>query len=105
MAAGYSGESTHPSTKRIQQTNAEVNEIVDIMRINVDKVIQRDEKLSDLDNRAETLQVGARQFESSATRMKRKFWWQNLKMWILLVVIALIIIIIIIVAAVTSKSS
>jgi len=49
------------------------------MRTNVAKVIERDDKLSELDNRAEALQHGAAQFETQATRLKRKFWWQNCK--------------------------
>ncbi|KAF5396388.1 Vesicle-associated membrane protein 2 [Paragonimus heterotremus] len=38
--------------KRLQQTQAQVNEVVDIMRVNVDKVLERDQKLSELDGRA-----------------------------------------------------
>ena len=49
------------------------------MRTNVNKVILRDEKLSELDQRAENLQYGASQFETQATRLKRKYWWQNCK--------------------------
>jgi len=28
---------------------------------------------------ADALQAGAQQFEMNATRLKRKYWWQNLK--------------------------
>ena len=38
--------------KRLQQTQAQVNEVVDIMRVNVDRVLERDQKLSELDQRA-----------------------------------------------------
>jgi hypothetical protein len=40
------------SNKRFQQTQAQVDEVVDIMRMNVDKVLERDSKLSALDDRA-----------------------------------------------------
>lgn len=49
------------------------------MRVNVDKVLKRDEILSELDDRADALQVGASQFESSAAKLKRKYWWKNCK--------------------------
>lgn len=49
------------------------------MRQNMDKVLERDTKLSELDNRADALQAGASQFETSAGRLKRKMWWQNCK--------------------------
>ncbi|KAF5912367.1 hypothetical protein HPG69_004037, partial [Diceros bicornis minor] len=65
------------SNRRLQQTQAQVEEVVDIMRVNVDKVLKRDEILSELDDRADALQVGASIFESSAAKLKRKYWWKN----------------------------
>ena len=81
------------------------------MRMNVDKVLERDSKLSQLDDRAgnscfkwqciyfvptkiliflfktkqkkDALQMGASQFEQSAGALKRKFWWKNLKVALL----------------------
>lgn len=49
------------------------------MRVNVDKVLERDQKLSELDDRADALQAGASQFESSAAKLKNKYWWKNVK--------------------------
>ncbi|XP_039355713.1 vesicle-associated membrane protein 2 isoform X1 [Mauremys reevesii] len=102
-AAGGEGGGPPPpppnltSNRRLQQTQAQVDEVVDIMRVNVDKVLERDQKLSELDDRADALQAGASQFETSAAKLKRKYWWKNLKMMIILGVICAIILIIIIV--------
>ena len=63
----------------MQQTQAQVDEVVGIMRTNVEKVLERDQKLSELDDRADALQQGASQFEQQAGKLKRKFWWKNLK--------------------------
>ncbi|XP_066255611.1 vesicle-associated membrane protein 2 isoform X1 [Euwallacea similis] len=82
--------------KRLQQTQAQVDEVVDIMKTNVEKVLERDQKLSELDDRADALQQGASQFEQQAGKLKRKFWLQNLKMMIIMGVIGLVILIIII---------
>uniref|UniRef100_A0A3B3T2E6 V-SNARE coiled-coil homology domain-containing protein n=3 Tax=Euteleostomi TaxID=117571 RepID=A0A3B3T2E6_9TELE len=84
------------SNRRLQQTQAQVDEVVDIMRVNVDKVLERDQKLSELDDRADALQAGASQFETSAAKLKRKYWWKNCKMWAILIAVILTIIIIII---------
>ncbi|XP_060060356.1 vesicle-associated membrane protein 2 isoform X1 [Erinaceus europaeus] len=98
--AGEGGPPAPPpnltSNRRLQQTQAQVDEVVDIMRVNVDKVLERDQKLSELDDRADALQAGASQFETSAAKLKRKYWWKNLKMMIILGVICAIILIIII---------
>ncbi|XP_020278487.1 vesicle-associated membrane protein 2 isoform X1 [Pseudomyrmex gracilis] len=85
------------SQKRLQATQAQVDEVVDIMKTNVEKVLERDQKLSELDDRADALQQGASQFEQQAGKLKRKFWLQNLKMMIIMGVIALVIVAIIVV--------
>ena len=38
--------------KRLQQTQAQVDEVVGIMKVNVEKVLERDQKLASLDDRA-----------------------------------------------------
>ncbi|XP_072509830.1 vesicle-associated membrane protein 1 isoform X2 [Notamacropus eugenii] len=85
------------SNRRLQQTQAQVEEVVDIIRVNVDKVLERDQKLSELDDRADALQAGASQFESSAAKLKRKYWWKNCKMMIMLGAICAIIVVIIVI--------
>ncbi|XP_039415935.1 vesicle-associated membrane protein 1 isoform X2 [Corvus cornix cornix] len=83
------------SSRRLQQTQAQVQEVVDIMCVNVDKVLERDEMLSELDNRADALQAGASIFESSAAKLKRKYWWKNCKMMIMMGVIGAIVVVVI----------
>ena len=79
-ASGDAGQSSgKKGNSRLQQTQAQVDEVVGIMRTNVEKVLERDQKLSELDDRADALQQGASQFEVHATKLKRKYWWQNIK--------------------------
>lgn len=66
------------------------------MRVNVEKVLERDQKLSELDTRADALQHGASQFEQQAGKLKRKHWWANIKMMIIMGVIGAVLLIIII---------
>lgn len=75
------------------------------MRINMDKVLERDQKLTELDDRADALQAGAHQFKSSAGKLKRKYWWKNAKMWGILIGVGVVLIIIIAVSAATGKKS
>ncbi len=76
------GSAPAPSSggsKRLAQQQAQVDEVVDIMRQNVDKVLERDKNLSLLDDRADKLQHNAAQFEQHAGKLKRKYWWKNMK--------------------------
>ena len=85
------------ASKRLQQAQAQVGEVVDIMRVNVEKVLERDQKISELDRRADDLQEGASQFQQQAVKLKRKYWWENLKMWLIIGVVLLVVIIIVVV--------
>ena len=48
----------------------------------------------------EYLNQNADMFQRTATRLRRKLWWQNVKLWIILIVIILAIL-----AVIISKSS
>lgn len=93
------------SDKKLAQTQAKVDEVVGIMRVNVEKVLERDQKLSELDNRADALQHGAAQFEQQAGKLKRKYWWQNLKMMLIIGAIGAVLLIIIIVWATSGSGN
>lgn len=86
------------ASKRLQQAQAQVGEVVDIMRVNVEKVLERDQKISELDRRADDLQEGASQFQQQAVKLKRKYWWENVKMWLIIAIILLVIVIIVVVS-------
>merc|ERR1712123_158210 len=90
-------ENPDQGKRNLAQAQAQVGEVVDIMRVNVEKVLERDSKLSELDQRADNLQEGASQFQTQATKLKRKYWWQNMKMMMIIGVIVAILLIIIIV--------
>ena len=53
--------------------------------------LERDAKLGDLEERAEALQDGCKQFEQAAAAMKNKFWLENLKSMIMMGVVAVIV--------------
>ena len=77
--------------RRMAQQQAQVDEVVGIMKNNVEKVLERDTKLSELDERADALQDGASQFEKQAGKLKNKFWLQNMKFIIIGGILGLIL--------------
>ncbi|CAF4707153.1 unnamed protein product, partial [Rotaria sp. Silwood2] len=82
-------------SRRLAQQQAQIDEVVDIMRQNIDKVLERDKNLSLLDDRADKLQTNAAQFEKQAGKLKRKFWLQNMKMMIIMGIVGTIFIIVV----------
>jgi len=82
----HGGSSSAPSetARKIQENQEKVKEVTSIMRDNLQKVLDRDEKLSELDDMADNLQYGAVQFEQQAVRMRRKMWWRNMRLMLIM---------------------
>jgi vesicle-associated membrane protein 2 len=53
--------------------------------------LERDAKLGDLEERADALQDGCKQFEQQAAAMKNKFWLENMKAMVAAGVVGLIV--------------
>ncbi|KAH9594901.1 Vesicle-associated membrane protein 3 [Schistosoma haematobium] len=64
---------------RIRQQQAKVQEVVGIMKDNVNLVLERETRLAEIDTRADELQVQSKQFQAVAGRVRRKYFWQNMK--------------------------
>nr|XP_032621264.1 vesicle-associated membrane protein 1-like isoform X2 [Chelonoidis abingdonii] len=79
------------SNLRLQQSQAQMEEVVSIMSVNVEKVLDRDIRLTEMDGKAEALEAGASVFKTNAGKLKRKYWWKNCKMMIMLGVICAIV--------------
>ncbi|XP_059080979.1 vesicle-associated membrane protein 2-like [Tigriopus californicus] len=79
--------------RRMAQQQAQVDEVCGIMKNNVEKVLERDTKLTELDERADALQDGASQFEKQAGKLKNKFWLQNMKFIVIGAILGLILLI------------
>ena len=93
----------------LEQARRQVDEVQGIMKSNVDKVLEREGKLSQLEERADRLQEGTEQFHRSATRIKKKHFWEHMNMekviggayigWAIIAIILIILIIIIVAAS------
>jgi len=81
MSAGY----------QVDNTQNQVDEVMGIMRNNIDKVLERDTKIQNLNERSDALQVGAHQFQQTGTQLKRKMWWKNVKFMIIIGVVVVVI--------------
>jgi len=75
-------------SNRVSDTQSQLNEVVGIMKNNVERVLERENKLNDLDDRATALQNGAMQFKQHSTKLKKKYWLKNLKFKIIMALFA-----------------
>ncbi|RWS23924.1 Vesicle-associated membrane protein-like protein, partial [Leptotrombidium deliense] len=97
-ASGYANRGTD---KKVQQLKDHVSEVSNIMQENINKILERGQRLEHLEDRSEILSSRADDFRISAKRVSRKMWWQNMRVNIIIGVVIIAIIVIIIVAVKT----
>lgn len=83
---------------KLHDTQQQVDQVVLLMKDNVEKVLQRDEKLSDMESRTEELHDGSTRFEKISTKLKRKFFCKNIRIVMILSTIILIFILVILIS-------
>lgn len=80
----YCGDSTAALQSKVAR-------VENIMRQNVEKLVTRGDLVGDLEGRAEELALNSTEFSRSATKLRRKILWKNIKLWVIIIIIILII--------------
>ncbi|KAJ3119537.1 hypothetical protein HK098_005374 [Nowakowskiella sp. JEL0407] len=95
--AGYTP--LQPTGGKIGQIQDELTEITGIMHNNIDELMKRENRLDELNQNASKLQENSGAFRKTAGEVRKKMWWQDLKMKVILyaviAVIALVIVFVI----------
>ncbi|KAG9446909.1 hypothetical protein H6P81_013037 [Aristolochia fimbriata] len=87
----------HPEEiSKLAKVKAQVSEVKGVMMENIEKVLDRGEKIELLVDKTEDLRSQAQDFRSQGTKMRRKMWLENMKIKLIVlgIIIALILIII-----------
>ncbi|GFQ04824.1 vesicle-associated membrane protein 721 [Phtheirospermum japonicum] len=87
----------HPEEiSKLAKVKAQVSEVKGVMMENIEKVLDRGEKIELLVDKTENLHHQAQDFRTTGTKIRRKMWLQNMKikLIVLAIVIALILIIV-----------
>ncbi|KAK6913779.1 v-SNARE, coiled-coil homology domain [Dillenia turbinata] len=80
---------------KLSKVKAQVSEVKSIMVENIDKALERGENLTALADKTETLRAHAQEFKKQGTQVRRKMWYQNMK--IKLVVFGILFLLILII--------
>ncbi|XP_015192175.1 vesicle-associated membrane protein 8 isoform X2 [Lepisosteus oculatus] len=90
---------TQPGMSKLEEVQVQVNDVKGVLKDNINKVLERGERLDDLIVKTDDLQATADSFQKTSTRVARKMWWKNTKMMIIIAVVVIVIIILIILLA------
>uniref|UniRef100_A0A3Q3VPM5 V-SNARE coiled-coil homology domain-containing protein n=1 Tax=Mola mola TaxID=94237 RepID=A0A3Q3VPM5_MOLML len=90
---GPTGPRFGPPNDKIKQVQSQVDEVIDVMQENISKVIERGERLDDLQDKSESLSDNASAFSSRAKQLHRRMWWRDMKVGTTTLLVTFIIII------------
>lgn len=93
------------SDPKIDRLQHQVNEVVDVMQNNVSKVLERGDRLEDLQDKSDSLAGNSDLFRSRAKGLSKKMWWKNCKMRIVIVIVILIILAVILIPIIINQTS
>ncbi|XP_032687180.1 synaptobrevin homolog 1-like isoform X2 [Odontomachus brunneus] len=82
---------------KVDCVRLQIQEVTDVMRDNVQKVIDRGDRLEDLQEASDRLNMAGNEFREAAKRAQRKAWLQNVKSRILIISVTVTIVLFIIV--------
>lgn len=89
----------NPQSDRITRVKGEIEEVKGIMKENIEKVLDRGDKITLLVDKTATLNEQSYKFKKQSQAVKNAMWWKNAKLWIILIIVAILIVFFIIVAA------
>ncbi|SAM00451.1 hypothetical protein [Absidia glauca] len=100
---GGGGGEKHPSdrTASVQQ---QVDDVVNIMQDNIDKVMNRGERIDDLRGKAEDLNATAGNFKRGANQVRKRMWWKDLK-WKIIIGVTILAILGIIIGSIVGTQT
>ncbi|KAH9607685.1 hypothetical protein KSS87_010948 [Heliosperma pusillum] len=87
----------HPDEmNKLAKVQAQISEVKGVMMENIEKVLDRGEKIELLVDKTENLRSQAQDFRQQGTQMRRKMWLQNMKIKLIVlgIIIALVLIIV-----------
>ncbi|XP_042561999.1 vesicle-associated membrane protein 4 isoform X1 [Clupea harengus] len=94
---GPTGPRFGPKNDKVRQVQSQVDEVIDVMQENISKVIERGERLDDLQDKSESLSDNASAFSSRSKQLHRRMWWRDVKMKAIIALVVVILLLIIIV--------
>ncbi|TKY54143.1 vesicle-mediated transport [Spatholobus suberectus] len=81
--------------EKLIKVKAQVSEVKSIMLENIDKAIDRGDNLTILADKTETLHSQAQEFRKKGTQVRRKMWYQNMKVKLVVLGILLLLVLVI----------
>jgi DNA repair ATPase RecN len=83
------------SDQKVKDLQGQVNDVMNVMKENVNKIIDRGENLDRVEERALNLENSANHFRSSSKQVYKKYWWKNAKCNMIIGAVVLTVVVIV----------
>lgn len=83
--------SNDPNADRINRLKGEMGQVRTVMIENIDKVLERGDRLELLVDKTNTMQTNTLRFRKQTRRYRTSVWWRNVKLTIALILLILVI--------------
>ncbi|CAL1375022.1 unnamed protein product [Linum trigynum] len=84
--------SSDPNADRMNRLKGEMNQVRNVMIENIDKVLERGDRLELLVDKTSNMQGNTFRFRKQARRFRSTTWWRNVKLMIALIILLLVVI-------------
>ncbi|XP_073042525.1 vesicle-associated membrane protein 711-like [Primulina eburnea] len=84
--------SNDPNADRINRLRGEMSQVRNVMIENIDKVLDRGDRLELLVDKTATMQGNTLRFRKQTRRFRRNVWWRNVWLTVALVILLLVIV-------------
>jgi vesicle-associated membrane protein 7 len=79
------------NSDKIASLRNQIDQAKDVIIENIDKLVERQERIDILVTKTQELQDTSTTFKSKATSMKNRFWWKNVKLIVIISTLVLLI--------------
>ncbi|CAM0136949.1 unnamed protein product [Umbelopsis sp. WA50703] len=79
--------STNPGANKLKQVHGEIEQVKDVMVHNIERVLERGERIELLVDKTDNLNQQAFAFKKRSTQLKRQMWWKNTKLMVMIAVV------------------
>lgn len=88
-----------PQNDQTRLIQNEISHVQDVMSQNINKILERGERIEVLVDKTDNLNLAAFRFKKRSTVLKRKMWWLNMRLWIILSMVCVLVTYLIVCAA------
>ncbi|GMI35419.1 hypothetical protein TrCOL_g6361 [Triparma columacea] len=82
----------NPEADAVTKVKGQIEDVKNVMVENIEKVLERGEKIELLVDKTDRLNQQAFKFEKQSKRLKNVMWWKKVKMWLAIAFIVAVII-------------